>query len=220
MPNDADPSSVIKVGDGRGFIVEYRVRRPAVRLQSRTIPPIYIEHRVVITAAHCLPPLTATPAASYHEKTFPGLLGNIDGSKKAIAAECLFADPVADIAILGSPDCQEFYSESNYYDDLVNEVPVLLIGNARNGRGWLLALTDNRWVETTLNVFVGSRGMSLGIGPTESGMSGSPILNHNGKAVGVVCVGSETGNDGVRKTERAWGQPILSRSLPGWMLAP
>jgi V8-like Glu-specific endopeptidase len=63
-------------------------------------------------------------------------------------------------------------------------------------------------------------GISLSIDPTEAGMSGSPMLNDAGRAIGVASVGAETiSAGGERKNERAGPQPILTRNLPGWLLS-
>jgi hypothetical protein len=50
------------------------------------------------------------------------------------------------------------------------------------------------------------------VDPTEPGMSGSPILDANGLAVGVVVLG--------RADERCGRQPILRLALPGWLGLP
>jgi hypothetical protein len=212
------PGSVVRVGEGRGFIIAYRakLRRPK-NLPKGTSLSSFVERRLIVTAAHCLPKLPpTTPASHVYERTYEGLLATIDDSKTGISAECLFADPVADIAVLGCPDEQEFSSEP--YDSLVDDAPVLRIGSVRNGRGWLLALSSNRWVATTLEVSFGLQGAFLSTGPTEAGMSGSPILNDAGRAVGLVAVGHEKINAGVRTDEDAGPQPILTRNLPGWLL--
>ncbi len=84
-------SAVITVGDGRGFVVEGKDGE-----------------RLVITAAHCLSRFPPCHAASYlHERTYQSLLGKI-GSPRSVWAECLFADPIGDIAVLGAPDYQAF----------------------------------------------------------------------------------------------------------------
>jgi hypothetical protein len=51
---------------------------------------------------------------------------------------------------------------------------------------------DGHWTPTTLEVFSGLLGASISIGPSEPGMSCSPILNNAGRAVGLVPLGSET----------------------------
>ncbi|MGB6448539.1 MAG: hypothetical protein WBF47_25930 [Xanthobacteraceae bacterium] len=41
------------------------------------------------------------------------------GEQPSVCCECLFIDPVADIAILGSPDTQEFSDQADNYEALV-----------------------------------------------------------------------------------------------------
>jgi Trypsin-like peptidase domain len=208
LPN---PSCVLKVGKGRGFIIEQVVKfyRP-----ERTV----VKRRVVVTAAHCLRKLPPAHGPNY-EKRNEKLLRSLDGGKTRVSVECLFVDPVADIAVLGCPDDQELGDEAKAYHELTDNVPVLRIGDARSGRGWVLSL-DGHWVRTTLEVSSGPEGMVLSIDPTEDGTSGSPVLNDAGRAVGVVVVGPKTAStaDGERRNERAGPQPMLMRNLPGWLL--
>src|SRR5262245_37917937 len=92
MINSEAIRSVVKVSGGRGFIIENG------------------HERLVVTAAHCLPhfppPLAITTT---EERTYRNLLGPLDASEPAVWAELLFADPVGDIAVLGSPDNQELW---------------------------------------------------------------------------------------------------------------
>jgi hypothetical protein len=160
----------------------------------------------------------AHAAAFTSERTYANLLGKLHGQKRDVWAECLFADPVADIAVLGCPDEEELDEQADAYYALTDDVPALPIGKARSGRGWILSL-DGQWVPTTLQVFSGLWGSSLSIDPTEPGMSGSPILNNAGRAAGLVALGSETVSvTGERKNERAGPQAILTCALPGWLL--
>lgn len=215
-----NPGCVIKVGHGRGFIIEHRVKVPRPKRPPKGISLLpFVDRRLVVTAAHCLPKFPpATAASHWHERTYEGLLGSLDGSKNDVWAECLFADPIADVAVLGCPDSQALEDEPGAYDALVEDAPILRIGKPGSGNGWVLSL-DGGWVRTTIEVFSGSGGASLSIDPTEAGMSGSPILSDAGLAVGIVALGKETASDdGKRTCERAEGQPILVRNLPGWLL--
>jgi len=165
-----------------------------------------------------IPPAFACPLPQ--EPIYPDLLGSLDGTKGNVWSECLFADPVADIALLGCPDEQDLYQEADAYHALTDDVPALAIANARSGRGWLLALDGVHWIPTTIRVVSDIYGTSLSIDPPEAGMSGSPILNHAGRAVGVVAIGHETGTtSGERRiNENAGPQPILMRDLPARMV--
>jgi hypothetical protein len=119
------------------------------------------------------------------------------------------------LTVLGCPDSQDFFDEAEAYNALTNEAPALEVRQARNGTGWILSL-DGHWVRTELEVHQGLHGVSLQTGPTDAGMSGSPILNDNGRAVGVVVIGTETVHQatGEQKKERAGPQPILTLNLP------
>jgi hypothetical protein len=217
-----NPGCVIKVGNGRGFIVENGVEPPPLplRLAQHGLGQVSsLRYRLIVTAAHCLPYLPPAHGAAYSsERAYTGLLGSLDGSKKDVWAECLFVNPVADVAVLGSPDEQQLPDKADAYSALTDDAPILRIDNAKSETGWVLAL-DGRWVRTNLEVFHGMGGTSLSIDPTDAGMSGSPILNDAGLAVGVVALGAETvGENGEHKDERVGPQPILVRDLPGWLL--
>lgn len=113
----------------------------------------YIEHRVIVTAAHCLPKLPRAHAASYvSDRTFGNLLVSLDGNNTDVWAECLFVDPVADIALLECPDPQDLDEQSDVYHALLENTPILRIGWARSGPGWVLSL-DGAWVPTRLELF-------------------------------------------------------------------
>jgi hypothetical protein len=104
MSHDANrlTRGVVRVGDGRGFVA---------RCQSYQ----GLEDLIVITAAHCLPHFPPCHPAMYlEEKTYQRLLGPL-GSEPMVWAECLFADPIADIAVLGSPDDQDLYDKAEFY---------------------------------------------------------------------------------------------------------
>lgn len=177
-----NPSCVVKVGDGRGFIVIHRVKVKLSPLKKNPRSVLerggifFREHRIVITAAHCLPHLPPPHASGgSFDRIYKCLLGSLDGSKKGIWAECLFADPVADIAVLGCPDAN-LEDEYEAYYSLTGEASFLRIGTAKSGPGWVLSI-GGRWIRSTLEMFSGMGGESLWIDPTEAGMSGSPILN-------------------------------------------
>lgn len=221
MTEHPNPSCVVKVGAGRGFIIEQRTRTPKSLANWFGNRVVFVKKRLVLTAAHCLPKLPpAHPCALFQERTYPNLLGRLDGKSNEVWTECLFVDPIADIAVLGCPDRQELYEESEAYDALTDDAPALLIGKAQSGKGWVLALDGAHWIPTKLRLILSPHGTSLAIGPTKTGMSGSPIMSDRGRAVGVVSVGSETWSAGSKRRidEESRPQPILTRDLPGRLL--
>jgi hypothetical protein len=216
-------NAVVRVGAGRGFVVGTPDRE-----------------LFVITAGHCLPELPPCHTASdLAEGTYGALLGPVD-EEPTVSAECLFADPIGDIAVLGEPDGQELPDEAKAYRDLVDAaipVPisklrpvrtpitlspdVTILGPPRaESDAWLLSL-DGRWFRCEVTV----TGRSLWIANASEaiigGMSGSPILDSGGSAIGVVNVSNgfktEDGHELGRPRE---GGPnaLLISCLPGWLL--
>src|SRR5438874_3754535 len=119
MKEHPNPSCVVKVGECRGFIVEHRVKIHRLKPLSAGVKlRSFRKLRLVVTAAHCLPHLPPPHRASFtEERTYKNLLGKLDECKGSIAAECLFVDPVADVAVLGSPDNQNLPDDADAYDN-------------------------------------------------------------------------------------------------------
>lgn len=201
-------NAVIRVGDGRGFIIDAR------------------GHRLIVTAGHCLPHLPPSAAFSnLEERTYRNLLGPL-GEPPSVWAEVVFVDPVADLAVLSGPDGQELFEQSEAFDALVDSRPSLRVADAPEiGEALMLSL-DGKWgrclvkrrrdddpvaLARSLSVELATRGI-------RGGMSGSPILALNGRAIGVVCMGS--GNDPTHDVQYDGPvQPRLFHHLPGWLLA-
>src|SRR5262249_5869284 len=85
------------------------------------------------------------------EETYEDLLGPLRG-KPTVWATCLFVDPIADIAVLGSPDNQALAEKSAAYDRLLDRRTALAIADApAQGRERikLRAFTGfvDRWIE-------------------------------------------------------------------------
>jgi hypothetical protein len=201
--------AVLNVGDGRGFVVEHRS---------------YIGHseKIVITAAHCLPFFPPShPAAYLDETVYPMLLGPLWG-KRDVAAQCLFADPMADIAVLGQPDNQALSDEADAYDRLMEKMVALAVADAPKQGAELLTFGDQQIKTPTPGKGVARvmsleghwckgrverRSQWLAFEPTKlfvGGMSGSPIVDSNSAAIGVVSV--------------AGSSPVILDSLATWLV--
>lgn len=63
------------------------------------------------------------------ERTYRSLLGPLGGGP-TVAAEALFIDPVADLAVLGPPDSQDLSDEHEAYEALIDPMHALAIGTA------------------------------------------------------------------------------------------
>jgi hypothetical protein len=130
----------------------------------------------------------------------------------------VFADPVSDVAILGSPDNQELFKQAEAYEALTEASPPLPIADVlqEESRGWLLTL-EGQWFRCKLEYIKeldGPLWVTDTAQPIEGGMSGSPIISDAGAAVGIVALGNESGcEDGHGSIN-----PRLVRDLPGWLL--
>jgi hypothetical protein len=184
--------AVIRVGDGRGFIIAHD------------------DQRLVVTAAHCLPRIPEPmPARHLWECTFLNLLGALD-EEPTITVECLFADVIADIAVLGAPDSQECHKECDAYEAFMESRPALVMGDIPLTDSmqldlprtpvWLLRL-DGQWARANALRF--RKSISLEDGTLTGGMSGSPIMAEDGSAIGIVSTDMIS--------------PCLVRDLPGWI---
>jgi len=213
--------TVIQVSEhgGRGFVIEAD------------------EVRYVITAAHCLPNSLTAPS-DVHERTYENFLGSIGGTLN-IWAECLFVDPVADIAVLGEPSVPEAFAKRAEYEALRHQNPSLcqeLMPQAPplyrefiqqptpfalgkplyNSDGFSIAQLlslDGKWFSCRIR----SLGLSLYIEdaeqPIPGGMSGSPIILPDGSAVGVVSESC-----GAASTHTTGHSPMLLNALPAWLV--
>ena len=207
--------SVVKVGDGRGFIVADGDRNIAEGGKS-----------YVITAAHCLPTVPPPHLARYlEEATYPRLIGPL-GADPGVTAACVFVDTMADIAVLGAPDCQALSDEHDEYEAFLSALPPFDIA-APPPRGrlrmpafdadrppawrWLgevsfparLMSLEGQWIDCNARRLGGP----LGIVPeklVKSGMSGSPLISATGAAVGIISTSSRAS--------------VLADGLPGWLL--
>jgi hypothetical protein len=209
--------AIVKVGDGRGFMVE--VNHPILKVREP----------VIITAAHCLPHFPpALGLISYlEERTYRALLGPL-GAEQTVWAECLFADPIADIAVLGSPDGQDLYDEAAAYTEFMASMKPFVIGDApKQGREFVQPKLPNAivatgfWMDTPgkgparllsldgqwIDVSVTRRGPHLSVDQNElvvGGMSGSPIVLPDGRAIGLIS--------------SRWHNPVTKESLPARFL--
>ena len=193
--------AVITVGKGRGFVVQAG------------------GNRLVVTAAHCLPSLPPAARFSPEDRTYFCLLGRL-GEKPTIATECLFVDPVSDIAVLGSPDGEVLLDEADEYETLIESSASLQVsGVNRTQKAKLLSL-DGRWLDCTVRSF--GRFLRVFVaGGTAGGMSGSPILANSGAAIAVVSTGSVERLPDEQATPNTSGEgpnPVLDHNLPGWCL--
>ena len=200
IPFDSNQArdAIVRVGQGRGCLLA---------LKS--------ESRIVLTAAHCLPALPQPHPFSYtHERTFDALLGLLETAER-VAAECLYVDPIADLAVVGMPDDQALPTQADAYDHFAKTRKPLRLGAlVRRSTAWLLTL-EGQWRRCAADIGHGRTLTLIGAAIT-GGMSGSPILDNRGRVIGVLSCDHLT--NGAQATE-AEGQPVPIANLPAWLLA-
>jgi len=195
--------TVITVGKGRGFVVEHRG-----------------EH-LVVTPSHCLPWLPSGFGIAYSEEhVYRNMLGPL-GSAPTVACECLFINPIADVAVVGLPDAQTIADEAAAYRALLEYATPFRITEApEKSRGFLLSLKGEwfgcqvQWMKR----IDGPLWVSKPAQPIEGGLSGSPIVSEAGNAIGILAASViENGKDAATD-EFGASNPRLMRDLPLWLL--
>jgi hypothetical protein len=166
----------------------------------------YRHSRLDVTAAQCLP-FFHHGESDLEQKTYK-LLAPL-GSQPAVWVQCLFANPIADIAVLRSPDDQELRKEAKAYEALMKSATSLSIADGpEQGRGWVLSL-ERHW-RCTVQIINNSSLWIPNTGPqVVPVMSGSPIISNSGEAIGVLSWGTNL---------EGWNNPRFIRDLPGWFL--
>ena len=117
--------SVLRVGDGRGFVIEKNGERLVTTGAHCLTVPIAVYGDTASKGA-TLPP--AHGGAGPEERTYRRLLGRL-GAEPHVSAEAVFCDPVSDLAVLGSVDGQEHHDEARAYDELVEALDPLPLGS-------------------------------------------------------------------------------------------
>src|SRR5262249_7168813 len=128
---DVLTKAVVRVGEGRGFVIEYSKEYPPYQGKR-----MFVDERLVCTDDHCLPSYPPYPSTSHiHERTYKNLLGTLHAGSTYVWSECVFVDPIADIAILDGADSQELDEQHDAYLELVENVAPFEIGrSAAEGR--------------------------------------------------------------------------------------
>ncbi len=138
------------------------------------------------------------------------------GQNPTVWAECLFVDPVGDIAVLGSVDSQEFYGQHGLYNDFIDDVETLELSDIQPRfvvSAKLLSL-KNEWFACNVQHTSGPLWIADAKAEIVGGMSGSPIIDDGAKAIGVLCCsGSINGELSVS----GGPNPRLAYNLPRWI---
>jgi hypothetical protein len=102
--------------------------------------------------------------------------------------------------------------KANAYEALVESATSILISSdLEQNHGWLLS-PDGNWFQCAVRCGINAQlWLSNSEQPIVGGMSGSPIVSDDGKAMGIVNLGGTITGPGTRNTS-------LFRGLPRWLL--
>jgi hypothetical protein len=194
-----DPQkSLVRVGDGRGFVIQARER---------------FRERYVVTAAHCLPTIPEPLMRGEWDETFQDVLGPLGGAP-TVWVECLYVDPISDIAVLGKPDDQSLFTQAEAYDVLTEGLVPLRVGDIAPAKAPIrLVALDGRLIDCTAHHQGGRLLIETAPDDIAPGMSGSPVLSRAGVAIGIVSLSS-----GTEHQQNQGISPRLIVNLPGWLL--
>lgn len=190
---------VLTCGDGRGFLVRTARDEPWI-----------------ITAAHCLPHLPPQhPFAYLEERTYVDFVGSTDDATRSIAVECLFVDPISDVAVLAAPDSQALTDECEAFEQFVTDRPAFVIEMERHAAPIYALTLQNEWRPGSLSRPAFShdkRVLMLKHDAIASGMSGSPLISEAGTVLSLVSLSTLIAGE----TVDSW-QPCLAYCLPRWV---
>jgi len=142
-------------------------------------------------------------ANSATELTFRNFLGQLSQKRLTIWAELYAINLCDDFAVLRAPDHQDLSDQFEQYEKFT-EAPITISASPdalaphlwKNDPGkpaWMLSL-DGEWQRCV--VYNGGRFLTLKTEQKiESGMSGSPIIDDKGAAIGVISTASDGGDN-------------------------
>jgi hypothetical protein len=173
--------------------------------------------KYVVTAAHCAPWVPEARPADIGERTYRGVIGPLGTEEPKIWAECLFIDPVSDIAVLGPPDEETVYGQWEAYGEFTEQrVPLSMRRADDLEEACFLALDEQRCFRCKIHAAKSGLWITDAEEPLLGGMSGSPILGGDDKVIGVFC--RSTGAAANRENHREGGPNPGLANLPGWLL--
>ena len=191
--------SVVKCGGGRRFVVQVN------------------EEKLVITAGHCLPPLPPSSSClDWQGRFFKDFLGEL-GAEPTVAAVHRYSDRQADIAVLGPPyPWIDPLAHQAYNSSFVGKCRPIKIANSAPEQSASLLSLENRWFSCkTKHLPEGGLLVFDAAQPLVGGMSGSPIVDNNGRAI-AIFVTSEVYEQ--KDSTLGGPNPRLYESLSGRLL--
>jgi S1-C subfamily serine protease len=198
-----------------------RVEAATVRLSKKGGQGVLVAGGYVLTAAHCVDwntegGMTLGDCRVEPIETATGL---------SLTAIVCAVEPVADIAVLEGPDGQELFEAAEAFEEWCEDtIPVELSDRPIIPGEWarvhVLAHTGE-WIRGQIKLW-GGGSRSYGMihlqaeAEIRSGTSGGPVVDEEGKLVGVVSQFVEVHED--RDLDLGGRLPVVTMALPVWVL--
>ena len=169
----------------------------------------------ILTAAHCVP----WNGDGLMALDIPFHVTVVTPHGQRITGRVVAVEPVSDIAVIGSPDCQAFYAESNTFDDFVESGERLIVCDDEYPFGeWFpvhVFTHECEWISGKAMYKGDASTLCFQTRPTiPNGTSGSIFVNDRGEVVGIVSSSTETNGD--EPSSGTCGRPC--QCLPVWIL--
>ena len=190
---------------------------------------VLVEGNLILTAAHCLD--CSCDGSMVMNEHLLVEIKTCDGMK--LLTNKIAIEPCSDIAVLGSPDNQVFYEESDQFEEFCERTTPLTLFDGfateidldkpmeqilkENQFPVHIYTHEDKWLSGTGECFPPSyRRIKYDL-DTKPGTSGSPIVNDSGELVGIVSQGSEHFKDGKSVPQKEGFGVVPSRNLPVWI---
>lgn len=171
----------------------------------------------VLTASHCiLDPHDGAPIRSNYALLSDPLVIEIETrSAERYKVMPVFVDAISDVAVLGALDHPDLFIESGRFEKLCESLSLARVSrrtlNPDENCGAWIHTHDQGWVAAEVKMSFGYFMTFVASSPIASNTSGGPIVDEDGKILGVVSESSE----GADEPDGQFGSASLC--LPVWL---